>query len=222
MLNNNEITRSGIDSHFCCGLNTHYMLNNNETTRSGIDSNFCSGLNTHYMLNNNETTRSGIDSHFCCGSNFTIRMYVDLAICNKPYLQYNVPNSILFYLMVWHIFFISQNKYPNLLNKVRGFGLYGAVDLPDQSSRDKVMTKLREQGEIYNHRLIVTFYDYLLSIVFVVFTTIHLKKLMSLILDIYGSLFMVETLFFFVLSVRPQAFQMAISPNVVRLICLLS
>jgi hypothetical protein len=33
------------------------------------------------------------------------------------------------------------------LNKVRGFGLYGAVDLPDQSSRDKVMTKLREQGE---------------------------------------------------------------------------
>lgn len=107
------------------------------------------------------------------------------------------------------------------MNKVRGFGLYGAVDLPDQSSRDKVMTKLREQGEIYNQRLIVTFYDYLLSIVFVVFTTIHLKKLMSLILDIYDSLFMVETLFC-VLSVRPQAFQMAISPNVVRLICLLS
>jgi len=81
--------------------------------------------------------------------------------------------------------FISQNKYPNLLSKVRGFGLYGAVDLPDESSRDKVMTKLREKGESYNQRLIVTFYNYLLSIVVVVFTTIHVTKLMRLILDIY-------------------------------------
>ena len=172
------------------------------------------------MLNNNETTRSGIDSHFCCGLNFTIRMYVDLAICNKPYLQYNVPNSILFYLMVWHIFFISQNKYPNLLNKVRGFGLYGAVDLPDQSSRDKVMTKLREQGEkpqancnilwLSSFNCVRCFYNY---------SSENINEFDSwyIWLPLHGG-----NIIFFVLSVRPQAFQMAISPNVVRLICLLS
>lgn len=84
-------------------------------------------------------------------SNLSSRFIVDINLATQT------KNKAAFEYLLY-MYFLCQERYPGLLDRARGLGTFCSVDFPGAASRDKAITKLREQGKtvILNDILVLT------------------------------------------------------------------